>query len=387
MGRRQISSGRIVVLSSHTPSLFWFRIDMIHEFQRRGYEVYAVGNEPEDMWKDRFDAADIQYRQIEVSRNGTSFIKDIKTLMSIIRLLKELKPDKIFSFQAKTVIYGCIAAKILGIRGIYPLIAGLGSVYLTDGIKSRLIRCILSIEYRLALRDAKVIFFQNADDIIAYQKHKMVTKKNRIVMIPGSGVNTQQFYPVPIPDKASFLFIGRLIRDKGVIEYLEACREIKARHSEVRCMLVGPYDSNPTAINEKDLQPYLQDGTIEYYGEQTDVKKYIDKCGVFVLPSYREGMPKTVLEAMACGRAVITTDTPGCRETVKDGENGLLIPVKDAEALMLAMEKLILSPELVREMGTKGRIVAEKRFDVRIVNKIICDAMGCTQEVRVCETE
>lgn len=367
--------GRIVVLSSHTPSLFWFRIDMMHEFQRQGYEVYAVGNETEAKWRERFDAVEIPYRQIEVSRNGTSVIKDIKTLISIKKLLHELRPDKIFTYQAKTVIYGGIAARMLGIKEVYPLIAGVGSVFLSDSIKSKVIQYILSIEYRIALREAQVVFFQNSDDLKTYKKNKIVTEKNRIVMIPGSGVNTERFYPVPFPEAFAFLFIGRLIRDKGIIEYLEACRAIKERHPEVRCLLVGPYDSNPTAIKAKDLQPYLVDGTVEYFGEQKDVKRFIDKCCVYVLPSYREGMPKTVLEAMACGRAVLTTDAPGCRETVLGEENGLLIPIKNTESLVSAMERLVNNPILAREMGRKGRKIAEERFDVKIVDTIICDAM------------
>jgi len=320
---------------------------------------------------------------IYVSRNGTNVIKDIKTLISIMRLLKELNPNKIFTYQAKTVIYGCIASKMLGIKEIYPLIAGLGSVYLSEGIKAKVIRCILSIEYRIALRGIKVIFFQNNDDLETYKKYKIITGKNHVVMIPGSGVNTEQFHPVPLPEVFAFLFIGRLIRDKGIVEYLEACREIKERHPEVRCMLVGPYDSNPSAIKEKDLQPYIDEGTIEYFGEQSDVKKYLTQCNVYVLPSYREGLPKTVLEAMACGRAIITTDAPGCRETVKNGENGLLIPIKDTKVLVTAMERLIINPEETREMGDKGRIRVKERFDVSIVNKTICEAMGVITKVGV----
>lgn len=364
---------KIAVLSSHTPSLFWFRMDMMKSFRQRGHEVYALGNEPEEQWAAKFAENGIIYRQISVSRNGVNPMDDLKTLRSIKQTLQEIAPEKIFTYQAKTVIYGGIAAAMLGIKS-FPLIAGMGSVFLKDDIKTRVIRKIMILEYKLGMRKASAVFFQNADDKQIFEKNGIV-KKQPVVMIPGSGVNVKKFTALPLPEKPAFLCIGRLIRDKGIYEYLEACKRIKANHPDVRCMLVGPYDTNPSAIKPEELKPYLDAG-IEYFGEQEDVRPYLAQCSVYVLPSYREGTPKTNLEAMACGRAIITTDAPGCKETVTDMENGRLIPVKDIDALTEKMEWAIANPETVAELGRNGREKAVSVFNVDIVNNKICDSMG-----------
>ena len=365
---------RIAVLSSHTPSLFWFRMDMMKAFQKCGHEVVAVANEPEDQWREKFAEHGIVYRQIQVQRNGTNPVKDLKTLSSIKAVLREVRPDKIFTFQAKTVIYGGIAANQLGITEVYPLIAGMGSVFLKDDFKTRVIRTILKTEYRMAMRKCPTVFFQNHDDEAIFRKYHIIGKQ-KIAMMRGSGVNLEKFCVQPLPEKFGFLCISRLIRDKGVGEYLEACKRLKEKYSELRCLLVGPFDSNPSALRHEELQPFLDAG-VEYYGEQTDVRPYLAQCNVFVLPSYREGTPKTVLEAMASGRAVLTTDAPGCRETVKQGINGYMVPVRDINALTEKMEELYLHPELICQMGIEGRRMAEEIFDVNSVNRFVCETMG-----------
>lgn len=369
---KQIKS--VAVLSSHTPSIFWFRMEMMQEFRTRGWRVFAVGNEPEAEWAEQFQNVGIVYRQINVQRNGINPFQDLKTLSSIRTVLREIRPDKIFCFQAKTIIYGTIAANSLGITEVYPLIAGVGSAFLSDSPKARLVRTALTTEYRYAMRKCPALFFQNEDDEQLFRHYRIITKHNT-VRLHGSGVNLKQFQVTPLPKHPAFLCISRLIRDKGVMEYLEACRMLKQTYPEAYCMLVGPYDSNPSAIKPEELAPYVESGVVEYFGEQADVRPFLAQASVFVLPSYREGTPKTVLEAMACGRAVITTDAPGCRETVRDGENGLLVPVRDAEAVFRKMHELAAAPGLVAELGRRGRAMAEEVFDVRRVNEEICRTM------------
>ena len=365
---------RIAVLSSHTPSLFWFRMDMMKSFIQLGYEVYALGNEAESLWKDKFIEQGIQYFCINVERNGTNPIRDIETLFSVKKCLKKIKPEKVFTYQAKTIIYGTIAANLIGITEVYPLIAGMGSAFMAKGLKARLVKAILKMEYRISLRKCPAVFFQNMDDVELYRKERMVTGQN-IVMLHGSGVNTDYFSVQSFPKEFGFICISRLIRDKGVFEYLEACRKVKYEFPEVRCILVGPFDSNPTAIKQEELQKYINGKVIEYFGEQEDVRPYLGMANVFVLPSYREGTPKTVLEAMSTGRAIITTDAPGCRETVQEGENGFLVRTKDIDSLYDRMVFLIEHPDTVKEMGKKGRLMAEKVFNVKLVNKTICNTM------------
>ncbi len=366
---------KILVLSSHTKSLFWFRMDMMRSFLQKGYEVVAVGSDAEPKWFDEFQKENIRYRNIPVSRNGLNPLADLRTYRAIKRLLAEERPDKIFSYQAKTVIYGGLAAHSLKIAESYPLIAGLGSVFRGQGIKNAIVRQILKNEYRLALRHAKTVMFQNNDDLDCFVKQGLVKIENTAI-INGSGVNTQRFTPMPFPKELTFLMISRLIRDKGIFEYLEAARQLKKMHKAVHFLLAGPYDSNPSALKPEDLQPYLSDGTIEYLGELDDVRPAYARATVYVLPSYHEGTPKTVLEAMACGRPVITTDAPGCRETVKDGVNGFLVPAQNVQSLVSAMLKFVEQEQLSEAFGTAGRAIAVDKYDVAQVNSAISRILG-----------
>lgn len=368
----------IMVLSCHTQSLFWFRLEMMKSFITAGYQVVAVGQLPEEEWKDQFSLYGIRYRQLDAERNGTNPLRDLGTLKKIETLMEQEKPDILFCYQAKTVIYGSMAAHKKGITEIYPLIAGLGSVLIGSGFKNGIVKFLMITEYKLALKYAKTVMFQNPDDLAFFTGHRIV-KKEKCRIINGSGVDTQRFVPTPLPQQTAFLCISRLIRDKGVGEYLEAARLLHKKYPPLRCLLVGPYDTNPSAITPEELASYIEDGSVEYFGEQTDIIPYMSMCSVFVLPSYHEGTPKTVLEAMASGRAVITTDAPGCRETVTDGKNGLLVPVRDTVALASAMESLVADSYRCIPMGMEGRRLAVEKYDVRKVNQDIMNIMDLSK--------
>ena len=366
---------KVMVLSSFTTSLFWFRIDMMKSFLEEGYEVVAVGDAPEAEWQEYFGKLGISYRQIPVQRNGTNPLSDVKTLLALYKLLKAERPNKIFAYQAKTVIYGGIAARLLKIPDFYPMIAGVGSVFLGEGIKKKILRKILVAEYKLGMTKAPKVFFQNRDDLQVFVENGIV-KENKVVMLNGSGVNVNKFVPTELPKENSFLCISRLIRDKGVYEYLEAAREIRKKYPDVKCVLVGPYDTNPSALKPEELQPFVEDGSVIYVGEQKEVYPFLRECTAYVLPSYHEGTPKTVLEALASGRPTITTDAPGCRETVTDCVNGYLVPVQNVCAIVDAMEKIISNPKKTAEMAQNARKIAEEKYDVKKVNQIIMETMG-----------
>ena len=366
---------KIAVLSSHTPSLFWFRVDMMKEFISRGYEVVAIGNEPSEKWKDRFNELGVRYIGTNIQRNGTNPFKDLCTLKSLYSLLKKENPDKVFTYQAKTIIYGNIACKLLGIKEVYSLIAGMGSIFLKEDFKTKILRKIIIEEYKISLKHCKKIFFQNNDDVDVFKKNNIINT-NKIVMIPGSGVNLDKFKPQSLPSEVSFECISRLIKDKGIKEYLQAAKIVKKDYPNTRFILVGPYDSNPSAISKEEIQYYVDKNIVEYYGETDDVRPYLEQCSVYVLPSYREGMPKTVLEAMASKKAIITTDVPGCKETVIDGYNGYLVPAKDPIALANKMIELINNKDIIKQMSINSRKLVEEKFDVKIVNKIICETMN-----------
>lgn len=366
---------KIAVISSHTQSLIWFRMDMMKAFCEAGHEVIAVANDKEDKWNSVFNAVGIRYRRINVDRNGKNLISDLRTICSIYSVLRSEKPDKIFIYQAKTIIYGCAVARILGIKEVYSLVAGIGSIFLTKDAYGRIFQAIMSMGYKLAFRSCNRVFFQNMDDSSVFVERGIVPKE-KIVYINGSGVNIDEFTPLPLPDEPTFLFIGRLIRDKGIIEYLNACRLAKKRNGNIRCLLVGPFDTNPSGIKPNELALFVEDGSVEYFGEQKDVRPYIGQCSIFVLPSYHEGTPKTVLEAMACGRPIIVTDAPGCKETVEAGTNGFLVPIKDDKSLAEMMLFMAERHEIVEEMGKKSRHIAITKYDVRIVNRQIAETMG-----------
>lgn len=366
---------KIAVLSSHTSSLFWFRMDMMKDFIKNGHTVIALGSEPEVEWKKKFQEYNIDYRQLYVERNGMNPLKDLKTLRFLYTFMKKERPDKVFAYQAKTVVYGSIAAKLNGVSEVYPLIAGLGSIFRGEGFKNKIVKTIMKIEYWVACKCSKKVFFQNQDDKNEFIQNGLV-KDNKTVIINGSGVDLEKFKPTQIPEEPAFLYIGRLIKDKGIMEYLEACREVKDKYPKVRCLLVGPFDSNPSALNPDELKPYIENGVIEYFGEQSDVRPFISQCSTYVLPSYHEGTPKTVLEAMAMGRSIITSDAPGCRETVIQGLNGYLVKVKDIKGLTNKMEFLISNREICKNMGHESEKIAREKYDVKVVNQSIIQTMG-----------
>jgi len=369
---------KIAVLSSHTASLFWFRLEMMKAFIEKGHTVVALGSDSEDVWREKFGNHNIGYKQLNVERNGLNLWSDVKTFIELYGFIKEEMPDKVFAYQAKTVIYGSLAAKANGLNDIYILIAGLGSVFRGSGIKNSLVKMVMKTLYKVACKSSNKVFFQNNDDRQEFITRRLV-KKEKTVIINGSGVNLEKFKPAPLPIKPCFLFIGRLLKDKGVIEYLEACRELKLKYPEIRCMLVGPYDTNPSGVKPDDLDEYINASIIEYYGQQEDVRPFIEQCSTFILPSYHEGRPKTVLEAMAMGRAIITTNAPGCRETVKNEVNGYLVPVRDVDALKEKMEYLMLNPNTVKRMGEKSIKIAIEKYDVKIVNNSIMKTMELIQ--------
>lgn len=366
---------KILVLSSHTPSLFWFRLDMMKSFMDKGHEVIAVAQESEAIWSERFNEHGIQYRQVSVQRNGMNPISDLRTLKELYSLINEQKPDRIFIYQAKTIIYGATAAYLNSIHEVYSLVAGLGSVFRGSGFKNRILSIIMGAQYKWAFNKSRKVIFQNADDARLLLS-KNLLKRHKVEMINGSGVNIERFQPVPLPVAPAFLYIGRLIRDKGVMEYLEACRILKSTHGDVRCLLVGPFDTNPSALSPEDLKPYISSGIIEYFGEQKDVRPYVAQCSTYVLPSYHEGTPKTVLEAMAMGRSIITSDAPGCRETVMDGVNGFLVEVKNVDMIVEKMKYLIEHPDVNQQMALESVKMARDKYDVRKVNDTIIRIMG-----------
>lgn len=365
---------RVLILSSCAETFLFYREDMMRAMLSEGHEVIAASPGSETEWSERFGALGIKYISIEgIDRNGKNPLQDMKGLFAIIKAIRDTEPDRIFAFQAKTVIYGAIAARICGVKRFYAMMAGLGSVLRGSNV-SGLIRRILLMEYRLAYLFSRKVFFQNDDDA-SYMLTRGIVRPEQIVRINGTGVNMDKFSHYPVENRHEFLFVGRLLRDKGIMEYLEAAQLVKARFPEVTFRVVGGYDTNPSGIEKQVFEQYVRQGIIEYTGEVQDVRPYLKSCEVFVLPSYHEGTPKSVLEAMSTGRAIITTDAPGCRDTVVDGLNGFSVPVGDSDALAERMIWMIENSDAAVSMGLESLDICRQKYDVRLVNATILQTM------------
>lgn len=367
---------RILVLGGFAESLLNFRGALFQEMVKLGHEVIACAPHASADVRTGLAHIGVDYRHVDIDRTGTNPFHDFSLVLRMVSLFRMLKPEIFLAYTIKPVIYGSVAARITGVPMTFSLISGLGFSFVdVGGVKRRLVNRLVRRLYRLALRKNHCVLFQNADDMHEFTQLGLV-ERNQSVVIPGSGVDINRFgYTAPAMAPV-FLLIARLLRDKGITEYVEAAKELKRRYPEARFLLLGWTDENPAAISRQEVDAWVREGVIEYLGRHDDVRPYIAGASVYVLPSYREGLPRTVLEAMAMGRPIVTTDVPGCRETVIQGKNGYLVPPHDASALAQAMEKFILHPEIVPGMGRESRKIAEDRFDVHKVNWAILQAMG-----------
>lgn len=356
---------KLIMVSPKNRTAYNFRGDLIREIIDRGYEVVVTGPNHDNV--EKIEALGARFVEIPMNKNGVDPFADLKYQNALYELFCKEKPDVVFGYTSKPVIYGSIAAKKAGVPHVAAMVTGAGYAFTAQTAKARLIRMIQSVLYKKAFRCADVAIFQNNDDRMQFVEMHLVNN-SKCMVVNGSGVNTDKFPIAPLPEKPAFFMLSRVMYSKGVREYLTACKRVKKKYPDVRCMLLGACENIQDSLSKEDLQPYIDGGIIEYFGETDDVAAYYKQCSVFVLPSYREGTPRTVLEAMSMGRAVITTDAPGCRETVVDGETGFLVPVQDAKALAERMCQFLEKPELIEKMGQAGAVYCRQKFDVRKVN-------------------
>ncbi len=368
---------RVLVLGSFADSLILFRGALLAEMVRRGHRVYACAPGASARLRRKLSGIGVVYCDIPLQRTGTNPLQDLRTILELYRLCRRLRPEVFLCYTIKPVLYGSLAARVAGVPRCYSMIEGLGFTFMGSGLKSRLLGAVTNRLYRLALRHNKGVFFLNHDNLNLFLERRLLRTREQAVMLNGIGVDLERFRPAPFPQSFSFLLIARLLKDKGVREYAAAARRVRRRHPAVLFRLVGWIDrDNPDTIDERELQSWVDGGDIEFIGRLEDVRPALRECSVYVLPSYHEGMPVSVLEAMSMGRPVITTDAPGCREAVRHEESGLLVPVADVDALVKAMERLIQRPEEAERFGRRGRALAEQRFDVHKVNAVMLHTMG-----------
>ena len=315
---------------------------------------------------------------IKFNRLSLNIINEFKIMLNLIRKIRSISPDYILTYFAKSIIYGILSARIAGVKNKYAIIEGLGYAFTKDphhfSVKKLFLRFIISNLYRLSLSQATKIFLLNKDDLRDLIKYKIITNKNKSFVLGPIGLNLEN-YPFSEPDLSrefTFLFIGRLIKEKGIMEYLKAADIINKKYPEIKFIVLGAVESksNPGYIEFNFLNELLTKKYITWK-KDVNVVEWINCCSSFVLPSYREGFPRSTQEAMSIGRSIITTDVPGCRDTVINGKNGILIPPGDVNSLVSAMEFLILNPKQNKLMGEKSNIMAKKYFSNEIFNNRI----------------
>lgn len=359
---------KILINAHHTPTLYRFRKELMQDMIRNGAKVFVTA--PEKEFKKEIEELGVEFNQVHLDRTSLNLFKDIRYFFNLIKVTKRVQPDLVFSYAIKPIIYGSIAAWLSKVKKISSLISGLGFSFTEN--EASFLKKMITRFFGKALGKNDFIFFQNPDDLDLLIEKKVIKKEGNYLIINGSGVNLEEFsYKKQNTENISFILVARLLWHKGIREFIQAAGILKKKYPDVKFKLLGPFDKNPAAIKPEEISSWEEEGFINYLGETTDVRPFLEASSVFVLPSYREGTPRSVLEAMAMGKPVITTDAPGCRETVLEGENGFLVPVKDHCKLKEVMEKFIVYPEKIDIMGSKSRKIAEEKYDVRKVNKEI----------------
>lgn len=376
---------KIAVISNHAPALLNFRGPLLAEMARRGHEVLAFAPNHDESSRSALKGIGVIPVDWSVDRAGMNPLKDSWSLLGLLHKLRRYQPDIVFSSAIKPVIYGMIASWAAGTPRRYAMIEGLGFAFTARRVGQsggrRLTRWLAASLYHIALSLSHRTIFLNHDDRNEFIEEGLVRAK-RSVVLGGIGLDLDEWQPSPLPaGPVTFILIARLLWDKGVFEYVEAARRVRLGYPQARFLLLGGLDDNPSSVSAAAVQRWLDDGVLDEWPGHVPVRVWLEQASVFVLPSYREGVPRSTQEAMALGRPVITTDVPGCRDTVVDGVNGFIIPPRDSAALVEAMSRFLDRPEIIAPMGQKSRQLAEQRFDVHIQNEKLLGFMDLNSEI------
>lgn len=358
---------KVLLVSRCAWTLHTFRSGLIRFLRMNGLEVLAAGF-GRDGYADKVKGSGVTFYDIPVSRSALNPLHDLRLLWVLIRLYRSTRPDVVHHFTIKPVIYGSIAARIAGVPRVMNTITGLGFAY--TGAASW-VTAVVSFLYRLALRQSSVVFFQNDEDMGLFVRRGIVAEE-KCRLVAGSGVDLEYFRPTERCQKDTgtldVLFVGRLLKDKGIYELIESAKQVKANFPNVVFHIVGERDErNPTCIRADEIAEAVERGTVVWHGRSDDVRSWLCRADIVVLPSYREGTPRSLLEAAAMGLPIVATDVAGCRNAVDHEVTGLLVPEKDPLALAGAISRLIADRELRLTFGKAGRRKMEKEFDEKFV--------------------
>lgn len=354
---------KIAIVLNTSWNIYNFRRGLVESLLDRGHKVVTIA--PHDRFSDQLTRMGCEHFNVRMDSRGVNPVKDLLLIWELYRKYKSAKPDIILHYTIKPNIYGTIAASLLGIPVINN-VCGLGTVFLDKNFASR----IAIYLYKLAFRFPKKIFFQNSDDMTLFRRKKLVTE-DICEVLPGSGINLEEFKPMEkaAGQKFTFLLISRLIYDKGIVEFIDAVKKLKEKGIEANFQVLGAIDeAHRRGIPKKLIDGWLREGLIDYLGTTNDVRKAIADSDCVVLPSYREGTPRTLLEAASMSKPLIATDVPGCNNVVKDNYNGFLCKLKDSEDLANKMERLLgLPKEKLEEFGRNSREKMKEKFDEKLV--------------------
>jgi len=371
----------ILILCSASFSLSNFRGDLIKHLLDKGFKVYCGGpdfNENTLSLVEELGGIPVPFH---LQRTGLNPISDYNTINELRSLMDEYKIDILFPYTIKPVIYGSFAAKKLNIP-VISLITGLGFTFSRVTTKAKVLQSVTEFLYRKALKSNKAVIFQNSDDLELFKNHKIVAENQSLHVVNGSGINLEKFAFKPrehsLNSAVKFVLVARLMKEKGVELLMNAARQLKPKYPNSEFHIIGePPENSSSAVSKKELEALNEKGVIVYHGKSNNVAKAISELDIFVLPTYyREGVPRSILEALSCGMPIITTMQPGCRETVLERRNGFLIPPKEEEPLVEALKYFLDHPEDIEAMGNESRKLAENKFDVHLINKNILDIIS-----------
>lgn len=365
---------RVALVINTAWNIYNFRLGLVRALLAAGHEVLAIA--PPDPYAEKLVAAGCRFIPLPMANKGTDPRQDLGLLWRLQTIYRRERPDVVLHYTIKPNVYGTLAARLAGVPAVNN-VSGLGTVFIIENFVSKVARAL----YKLAFRFPSTVFFQNADDQALFFQYQLVDPA-RTRVLPGSGVDTDRFRPAPAwrrGEPFTLLMIARVLYEKGIVEYFEAARLLKAEFgNRVRLQLLGGLDEQggigvPRALFEE----WLREGTVEWLGTSDDVPAVIAQADGVVLPSYREGTPKTLLEAAAMGKPLVTTDVPGCREVVQEGQNGYLCRVRDGTDLARAMRQLVVADnDRLRRLGAASRELAVTRFDQRLVIEAYFEAIA-----------
>ncbi|MBT1705733.1 glycosyltransferase family 4 protein [Chryseosolibacter indicus] len=354
---------RVAIVLNTSWNIYNFRMNFVKELMALGHEVHTIA--PLDEYTRLLEEAGCQHHVIKMDSRGANPIKDSALILEFFMIYKKVKPDVILHFTIKPNVYGTFAATLLRIPVINN-VCGLGTVFLKDNLLS----AIAVFLYKVSFRFARRVFFQNPEDLQMFIEKKLVTNKTAD-LLPGSGIDLKKFHPTEYKrnEKFTFLLISRLITDKGVLEYIEAIQKLKSEGVNAKFQILGAIDEqHKRGIKSELIRKWIETETVEYLGTTDDVRTFIEKADCIVLPSYREGTPRTLLEAASSSKPIIATDVPGCNNVVVNNYNGMLCKIKDATDLADKMKSMSeLKEEKLREFGRNGRLKMEAEFDESLV--------------------